>query len=207
MGFVLGDIGRHEEARDGDASARSSSIRRCRARRRTSRSIATTAARYDELVPQRAGAPLARAARCRPRDSSRTTTSASPSGRRATTPRRCASISLALERGEDRDLVLQAMAEVHLLKQRRRGARSSSTTDLLARSTTARSSGTSAASRCTRTGASPRRERELPARARSSIRRTRSRTTTSAWRSIIAGDDRGGDRRRSAPRSTRSRRS
>ena len=88
---------------------------------------------------------------------------------------------LALERGEDRALVLQAMAEVHLLRKDPEAAITLYDNLIPRDSRTVPSFGTSAASPCIRTGALRGRRRIIGTRSKS-IRSTRSRTTISVSR-------------------------
>ena len=164
MGFVLGDMGRHEEARARRRSAPSSSTRRCRGRRPTSRSI--DSAHKAGALPERrtsggrrAGWPWPRTAR------SRTSTSASPSARRATTPRRCANTSWRSPAARSAAWCSRRWPKCTCCARDVAGGRSRLYDALLARTCRrARSSGTSAASRCTRTGATPRPRRATAAR-------------------------------------------
>ena len=187
----------------GRRGARSSSIPRCRARTRTSRSTRTATARRA----------IARARRARDADGGARRGTA-----RALQPRPRVPAEGLLRRGAAgvregarhaariAQLVLQAMAEVHLLRQRGDGRGRRCTTSCWSSSRTARSCGTSAASRCTRTASSPRRRRATgaPCSARAGL--CARATTTSAWRCITAATPRTRSTR-SASRSTRSRRS
>ena len=157
MGFVLGDIGRHEDAQaatrraiaaESDAVARArqpaqSSAQRAHAEKQTptKRELQVSGegqlARYNLGLAFRSKGYYAEALR---------------------------EYGVALERGEERDLVLQAMAEMHLLHAPAEGGAGAVRRSARRDSRRARSCGTSAASRCTRTAASPTRRRAIVAR-------------------------------------------
>ena len=181
MGFVLGDIGRHEDARA--------------ITRRAIQLNPTLSRAHANLVDRPA-------ARVRARDTG-ATRQARAAGQRARGQLAHYNLGLAfrskgyyaealreyqiaLERGEERDLVLQAMAEVHLLmRQPRRRARA--LRRICSSAQPHESQALERARRRAASGRSVRRGRSRAIAARSTpSRRTRSRTTTSASRSIIA---------------------
>ncbi len=197
IGFVLGDIGRHEEARA--ATKRAIQLNPSLSRAQANLSIDRyNSARYNELVPAR-------------QERRSSALELSTDGHLAHYNLGLAfrqkgyyaealkEYKLALERNEDANLVRQAMAEVHLLKKDA-APRSSCTIRSFSRSRTRPSSGASAASRCISRGSMRRlpraisralalrsgvrdRAQQSGRRAVSRRRRRRSRSTRSAQRS------------------------
>ena len=119
LAFVYGDLGQHEAARDGHQARHRAQPHarpgpgqpRARALRREAARASGERTARSRLAPERRGPDRRGRARWP------TSTSGWPSGRRATTTRRCGNTGSALEAGEDRRLNLQAMAEVHLLRR------------------------------------------------------------------------------------------
>ena len=115
MGFVLGDMGRHEEARE--ATKRAVHLNPTLAARRPTCRSTSTRSPNAELAPRRPSA--ARMARWRWRMVARwrTSTSGLAFRQKGYYAEALREYELALERGEERDLVQQAIAEVHLLRK------------------------------------------------------------------------------------------
>ena len=118
LAFVLGDMGLHDDARAATkrAIALNPTLGRAQANLSHRRDRRTAGAEAARPAGRDAAGSSSRAARWP------TSTSGSPSARRATTPRRCASTGSRSMHGEDRRLTLQAMAEVHLLRRDLTGA-------------------------------------------------------------------------------------
>ena len=169
-------------------SAPCSSTRRSRARRRTCRSTSSTPRTYERVLPGARGAwPLARrmaVAEGEPLAHYNLGLAFRQKGYVAEALRE---YRLALDRGEDRALVLQAMAELHLLRQGPgRGDRAlrppaRRTQPALAQALERARRGAAPGGAARRGGG------ELRARARRRWTRTRWRSTTSAWRSSTPG--------------------
>ena len=83
LGFVLGDMGRHDEAQK--ATKRAIQLNPALSRARTCRWTGVRPHAYESVAAQRAGRAVDRGWRVAPAGSSRTSTSDSPFGRRATT--------------------------------------------------------------------------------------------------------------------------
>ena len=184
LGFVLGDLGRARgRARSHQARHPAEPVALARAGEPLDRPLQRREVRGAR--PRAARAPQRRSCELSDRrSSSRTTISGLAFRQKGYYAEALREYRLALERDEDRELVLQAMAEVHLLKQGSVAARSSCTTRLLRGGRPTAQALERARRRAAPAGATRRGGRELPARARARSARTRSRTTISASRSI-----------------------
>jgi tetratricopeptide (TPR) repeat protein len=158
LGFVLGDMGRHDEAQK--ATKRAIQLNPALSRAHANLSLDRTSPQtYEAVVAQRAARAVDREMAIAPEGQLAHFNLGLAFRQKGYYTEALREYRLAAERGEDGDLVLQAMAEVHLLKKE--PAIAAQLYDkLLRRGRTVRSSGTSGGSRCTRMGAMP-----MPSRA------------------------------------------